>query len=820
MRVHHWSPQLLLIIILPLALFWRWLFLGEVLYWGTLLFQFWPWHQLVKMQLLAGDWPLWNPLLGNGTPLLANLQSAVFYPLNLLYLLLPVEQGLTLSIVLHLMLAGLFMVAYARQLGLSPFAALLSALTFMFSGYLIGRTQFVPMINTAAWLPLLLLLCEDISGPHPRKRRGGLAVIGLGLGLALAILAGHAQLWFYTLCLLAVYTLVRGWQKARLEVEQSAGLAVIRAGWRLGLATMLALLLAAAQLLPTAEFVLQSDRGGGAERIFAVTYSFWPWRLITLLAPNFFGHPASGDYWGYANFWEDHAYQGILPLLLALVAIWHYLRSRLNQSDQAETSGVQSRQPVHAPPYRQVIPFYALLIPVSLLLAMGWNTPVYLWVFETIPGFAYFQAPARLLIWYTVAVAILAGAGAQIFAQTPPHRPTWRRLLVASIGLGLATLAGGLLLSGRSRTFLMATFSLGVWLVLSISVLLSRPDDQGEAPAARWRNEAWQWAMIAVVSIDLLLAAFPLILTLPASIFTQPITSAEFLKSQPENRRFYVTEETNYAAKFDQFFRFDTFGPANLNYWQTFRETLVPNLGVYADLPSTNNDDPLRVGRWQQFTNLLGRSDPAIRTRLLALANVGYLLDNSGENVGPPVYDSQNVTIQQVADPLPRAYFVAKAYRATSHAEAIARLTAPNFDSRQEVVIIGSQTDTLPAATLIEPIDQPSSAPLTTNLQLVPVTGQSPNLVTLTVDADQPGFVVLTDTYYPGWQATVDGQPVQIWPANLAFRAVPIEAGRHTVQFSYRPATVQWGVWISGITLLFVLLAGGRLLLRNRNQRI
>jgi hypothetical protein len=794
--------------------------LGEVLYWGTLLFQFWPWRQLVKMQILGGEWPLWNPLLGNGTPLLANLQSAVFYPPNLLYLLLPVEQGLTLSVVLHLMLAGMFMYAYARQLELSPFAALLSALTFMFSGYLIGRTQFVSMINTAVWLPLLLLLGEKLSGPHPHKRQEWLAVIGLGLGLALAILAGHAQLLFYSTLLLAAYTLVRSWQKTQLEIEQSPWLAIIRAGWRLGLAILLALLLAAAQLLPTAEFLLQSDRGGGAERTFALTYSFWPWRLITLLAPNFFGHPASGDYWGYANFWEDHAYLGVLPLLLALAAIWRYLRSKFNRNDQAESAGGQSHQASQSSPYRQVIPFYALLIPISLLLAMGWNTPVYLWVFDTIPGFAYFQAPARLLIWYTVAMATLAGAGAQIFEQRPIHRPTWRRLLVASIGLGLAALAGGLLLSGRSRTFLLATFSLGVWLVLSISVLLSRPDDQAEAPVARWRSAAWRWAMIAVVSADLLLAAWPLIPTLPAVLFTQPIASAEFLKSRPDSQRFYVTEATDYTIKFDQFFQFDAFGPADVAYWQSFRETLVPNLGGYTGLPAANNDDPLRVGRWQRFIDLLERSDLAIRTRLLALANVGYLFDNSEKNLGPVVYNSGDVTIQQVADPLPRAYFVAKAHPVSNEGEAIAHLTGPNFDSRQEVVIIESQPDALPATNLSGATAQADSALSTTNLKEVLVTGQSPNRVILAVDAAQPGLVVLTDTYYPGWQATIDGQPAQIWPANLTFRAVPVEAGRHTVQFSYRPATVGWGAWISGITLL-VMLTGGRLLLiRHRNQRI
>ncbi|MEM7346421.1 MAG: hypothetical protein AAF485_19445, partial [Chloroflexota bacterium] len=97
------------ILIAPFILFWRWVLKGEVLYWGTLLFQFWPWHHLIKEAVLAGEWPLWNSLLGNGTPLLANLQSAFFYPLNFIYLLMPVEHALTGSVIIHLMLAGLFM---------------------------------------------------------------------------------------------------------------------------------------------------------------------------------------------------------------------------------------------------------------------------------------------------------------------------------------------------------------------------------------------------------------------------------------------------------------------------------------------------------------------------------------------------------------------------------------------------------------------------------------------------------------------------------------------------------------------------------------
>ncbi|NJN93454.1 MAG: hypothetical protein HC875_04860 [Anaerolineales bacterium] len=194
------------ILILPLLLFWRWLLYGEVLFWGTTLLQFWPWHHLVRESLLAGEWPLWNPLLGNGTPLLANLQSAVFYPLNLLYLLLPVENGLTVSVVLHLALAGLFMYLYTRSLGLLPFAAALSALTYMFSGYIVGRTQFVVMVNAAAWLPLLLLLSDRLV-----RRRNPLDILALALALAVQLLAGHAQLWLYSLWLIGPYVIFRSW---------------------------------------------------------------------------------------------------------------------------------------------------------------------------------------------------------------------------------------------------------------------------------------------------------------------------------------------------------------------------------------------------------------------------------------------------------------------------------------------------------------------------------------------------------------------------------------------------------------------------------
>ncbi|MEW5959768.1 MAG: YfhO family protein [Chloroflexota bacterium] len=779
MRLSRCSPHVLIIMALPLLLFWRWIFKGEVLYWGTLLFQFWPWHQLVKNSLLAGEWPLWNPLLGNGAPLLANLQSAVFYPPNLLYLFVPVEHGLTLSILLHLILAGGSMYGYARRLGLLPLAATVSALTFMFSGYLIGRTQFVPMVNAAAWIPVNLFLYEELVGTPLFSRRGGLKVGGLGLSLALPLLAGHAQLWFYSLWLMGVYALVRGWQAGQAN-RRWPGLA--QAGGRLGMALALALLVAAVQLLPTAEFALQSARRGGAERAFALTYSFWPWRLVTLLAPDFFGHPAYHNYWGYANYWEDHAYVGVLPLLLALAALWSWGRSKLSKAKSTVSAASDSA-------YWRVIPFFGSLIPVSLVLAMGWNTPVYGWVFDQVPGFGYFQAPARLLIWYTVASAVLAGSGAQIFESIPLYRPFWRRLLAVGVSITVAGLAGRALVSGRSETFLAASAMFGLWLVLSVGLLLARPEPA--IPAGRpWRKLLWRGSVIVLVAVNLLWAAWPLLPMLPSTLFNRPLASAGLLQAQSGHYRFWVNQAFDYRLKFSQYYRFDTFGPSEVEHWQPLRETLAPNLGVYAALPTANNDDPLVVRHWRQFTDLLKTADPTRQARLLGLMNVRYVIDAPGQAIGAAIYQADGWAIYRLPEARPRAYFVPTAYPARDEAEAVVRLTAPDFDSQQEVVIINSEPEA----------GWPTGPGQVVDFPPVRVEAERADRVSLTVEAPGPGFVVLTDTFYPGWQASVDGQPARIYRANLAFRALAVEAGTHHLVFNYRPRSLMIGLWISAMT--------------------
>ena len=147
---------------LPAILYAPFLFGGKVLYWGVYLLQFYPWRKLAVEQIRAGHWPLWNPYLGAGTPLAANLQTAAFYPPNILFLLMPVERAFGWELALHVALAGIFAYYLGRTLGLSPFGALVGGLAYGGGGYLVSRWVFPSMVYAAAWLPLMLACTERL----------------------------------------------------------------------------------------------------------------------------------------------------------------------------------------------------------------------------------------------------------------------------------------------------------------------------------------------------------------------------------------------------------------------------------------------------------------------------------------------------------------------------------------------------------------------------------------------------------------------------------------------------------------------------------
>ncbi len=164
-------------------------------------------------------------------------------------------------------------------------------------------------------------------------------------------------------------------------------------------------------------------------------------------------------------------------------------------------------------------------------------------------------------------------------------------------------------------------------------------------------------------------------------------------------------------------------------------------------------------------------------TRQVTLSTDGnYRLVHSGD-----------VKIYENLDALPRAFVVHQAEVIPDDDQAVARMRDPAFDPIRTVILADG-----------EPLAGSGDA-------MVEMVSYAPEEVIVDVTTDAPGYLVLTDTFYPGWRASVDGEPAEISRADVAFRAVRLEPGAHRVEFRYRPASVRWGAWISGVALFIWL---------------
>lgn len=557
----------------------------------------------------------------------------------------------------------------------------------------------------------------------------------LALMIGFGVLAGHAQTAVYGLVFVSLYFLWRTFSN-----RASLRLSVPRSLILFAIAVLLGLGLAAIQLLPAAELTRESQRAGGLDYTKIMTHSFWPLRLLTMFSPDFFGNPSQNNFWGYDNYWENAAYIGVIPILLALIAIWNRLRRKVTQGP---------------------IGFLATTAAVSLILAFGWFTPIYPFLYNTIPGFALFQGPARWLIITLVALCALAGFGMQQLLDQGISRKAATRLIFLGLALSLAGLAASFVLKGRVETFDPATLRLGALLILAGWLFQSKIE-----------NQKSKIVLVLVVALDLITAHFALNPTLPPDIYRAANPTAEALRADGSIGRTFTFAQDEEEIKFGTYLahktpegktQFDGFGPNDLDFWLNERAALLPNAAMIDRVPSANNFDSLIVGRYQ---NLLDRIDalPAEQALpLLSQMHVGYIVSPRDLNL-PIVTRTPDVTVYRNDQVLPRAWLAAQ------------EVDLQNVSTIMPGSVIESLTD-------------------------------SGNTVTIRASSPQAGWLILSDTFYPGWQADVDSVPTEIQVANTAFRAVKVPAGAHTIEFRYEPQSVSSGLLVS-LACLAIITVG------------
>ena len=764
--------------------------------------QFYPWRNFAHDSLRNGTIPLWNPFQFCGTPFVANSQSAVFYPPNLLFTLLPTARAFGVSALLHLTLCGWFTYLFMRRIGCGEMGALLAGIVFAFSNWQVQWLQLPTFLATSCWFPLLLRQIHIIGERRKEKlesnRRTTLpsSIFSLPLIIGMILLAGHLQIAFYGLLaasLWAIALLIR-WGREHGVPFVVRRLGILIAGLALGV------MLALPQILPSLELSRMSHRVGKptSEGYAAyVEYALPPMDLTLLTLPDFFGndYDTGNSYYGYYikhtlagdgairhNAAETAVYVGIIPFLLALLAIVRsaiYLKSPSPSDEGAARRGVGVRL------------FFALLALLALLLALG--TPLNALFYFAIPGFAQSGSPARCLVLWALATAVLAGLGLDSLLRQPATKREIGIVMgafafVIAIGMSLASQALRVNLPnmdklkvpvfgeaisriGADWLQLLVFAGIGIFLLLFKSKRTSAVPAENAGAANAMLFSPVAIACLAIVVTDLFLVGIRINPTVPVSS-VYPIT--------PGIKLVQDTVGHDHIFPVNKYWSLNMPPPA----------VLPPNTGLVYGLRDVQGYDSLLTGQYKGFADQFARAD------------INGYKNASPVEVGNMIF-FQDPTLPTVSA-LGATYAVTLPATAPLFHTTLPPASNAVYDADGEMAVY-PLPNAQHRARLIGTNGLPLPAPASVSFQQDDATR-----VFLNVSTPASATLVLADQYYPGWKVTVDGNQAELLrsPESI-FRAVAVPSGAHTIAFTYEPASYRVGLYLQCLACALLALIWG-----------
>lgn len=706
-----------------------------------------PWKFLAIETMKSGELPWWNPYNFAGNPQLANFQTAVFYPVNFLFFLPAGRQGLlpfnlawTIFIFFQPLLAAFFTYLFCRQLNFSKLAAVFSAIIFAFSSYLIVWLEYGNMGHAILWLPLVLYLVERLAKNFTWGK-----ITALIITLTFSILAGFIQTTIYLLGTVFFYFLYRFRQIKERKISHFL--------FFLG-ALVTPLFLAAFQLLPSGELFRFSARDPYPQeelvRLLSPLYY-----VITTFVPDFFGHPATRNHWFWGTYIERVSYVGVIPLLLAIF--------------------------LFLSPKKRPFWFFFFLAAVSYVLSLDiWPTR---FLFSLQPPIISTAVPTRILSLFCFSAAILAGMGLNSWLTEKNFKKIFK---AAAVLLGVYFLvwififlapklfsqsSWVLNLSVSRRNLILPTF-----LALAGSALLIL----GPIFPAKKKVAA----MIIFITIFDLFYFFQKITPFSPPEFVFPQTEVmEFLRNKAGIDRFWgygaASIETNFATQ-EQ-----VFSPEGSD---------ALHLRRYGELLSASKEGKISPRIPRRDANIFPGYGPTdlknnfFRQRILNLLGVKYILHKNDlltqewepdyqtfpENIYKLVWQKEKWQVYENIQALPRFFLTSQYLVEDNERKIIEKIFDQSFDLK---TVILEENLPLPLK------DVASEAKLVR---------YRPNEIEMVINTQGNQLLFLSDNYYPGWQAQVDGQKTKIYRAHYSFRAIVVPKGKHQVKFFYQPQFFLW----------------------------
>jgi len=718
---------------------------------------FYPLREFSVTQFLSGKIPLWDPYIQCGSPHLAELQTCVFYPLSMVYLLFSYPQAFNYFIIIHIILAGLFTYILMRNWGYSSHASFLSAVVFMFSGYIISVINLLGPLASVVWLPLVILFYERAVKKDWVKNS-----IITGLFMTLEFLGGEPVVLYATFFIL-----------------------ILMSGLRIKpmiLAIAVFIGLASFQIIPFLEFLRHTSRN----LMDFNEASMWSLPVYAL-SELFFPYLSESDYI-YKDYWTRQSwllvyYMGIATIIFAFISL--------------KFDSTKRRRAI----------FY--IMASGLALSFGRYTPLYYFLYNFLPGFKFSRYPIKFFFMAAFSLAVLAGMGMDYYARHAKADPRFKKFLKWVLAFGFAL------------SFFYLIFNLNFYgicgflkkMILNISSdFSSRIDRIDQLVIAGLHNIKRGIGLFMFLSVIMFFGIkkrvsmsavlFFILLLALVDIFTanknvyQNMGVKEFLK--PGSTIKFLQKDKALFRIFDSpsTLRQNMFVPEK-GYFEGnlgLIERVISNRGVSFSIYDAYGYGSLYNRRQEEVMNIIVRSKAPGETSLLNLLNVKYVISPKDfKAIGYRMLEkNKKVNIYENEKFLPRAFLAGKAIVIKDEREILKKLKSKDFEPEKEVI-------------LEEDIGNVAQGSWPQAPKYISILKYEPSYVEIEAETDTPGFLVLSDTWYPGWKAHVDGKLSKIYRADYILRSVYLKPGKHIVKFTYDPFSFKIGSIITLATIGILL---------------
>ena len=727
----------------------------------------------------TGHFPLWNPYLFGGMPYVAAMHGDIFYPTFLLRMVLPTDVAMTWGFIIHIFLSGLFTFGFLRAIGFSFYGSLVGGIAYLMSGQIASSVSpgHDGKLFVSALFPLALLMLY--RGIHGGKNWswGAFALI-----IGLCVLSPHPQLLQYTLLACGAYALFLAF--ATLDgVKLPRPVAIKRLAAALG-SVLIGLAIGAVQYLPVREYVAWSPRAGGLGNYeTATSYAWPPEELLNSYLPQFSG--MLNNYWGRNGIHLHSDYVGAVVLFLAGAAF----------------IGLRSD------PRRKQILFWSGALVISLLWSLGSATPFYHIPYALVPGTKFFRAPATIFFVGTLAIALLACAGAERLLE---HRVSRKYLLGWLIGASVIALLasfGGL--TNMAQTFAgdrqldqvranSGAVFVGAWrsfafiaLVVALGFAVDRK---------RLSTTYAAWLIAALMAVDLwTIERLYWMFSPPAKVIYASDPAVEALKADSQPGRVF-TFPARPTAEPDPFLMDDALMSHQVRIVWGYHGNQIRR---FADLTAYPDGDRLLTQNVLQLTN----------TRYF-LTNIPELpfIGNTTMVKGPVRNASgDTVYLYRLNAENPYSWVTPVAVKAPDD-QVLATILNPRFDITRAALFDTSANVTVAVGvqSLPNPLAIKSSV---RHYEAGKVR------IELSAPAPQGSSLIVSENYYPGWIASVDGRPARVGRADYTMIGVELPTGGRSIELSFTSPAYEKGKVITWIAIFLGLLTLGFGIWRDQSER-